>query len=304
MFCGVPASARAQQIAFSQQTVGTDVAFSYRLRSPAGAVHDLGFRLPAREVEAAMQSFRDYGLVGLNQRIEQAIAEAARREAVAVRFALAADGRRSAHFDGAADALGRLQAQLPAVLEGVRRDYLGRHARYSEGDAIYVDYAAAVARARRVLPPLAAALSAKAKGASERELLQVALHFLQAIPYDDLIDVGRFGGVDFAPPPAMLKINAGDCDSKAVAMAGLAGLLAPQRRTLVVRTRTAPGVIAHAIALVDLPPLPGEARLSYRGRDYVAFEASGPALVPIGVVDQRIDSELREGRVVAVEVGS
>ena len=302
-FCLLGAPAMAQQVAFSQHTAADEVVCSYRYRDFQRTEQSLDFRLPAREVEAAMRAFRDYSLVGLNQHIETAIAEAARKAGVTVNISVAADGSRSVKFRGPSDRVERLERGMPDVLEHARTDYLGRYWRRHEGDYVYIDYAAAVRQAMPAMRPLAMAFARRSPGQDERAMLQRALSFLQTIPYDELTEVRRFGGVDFAPAAALLKINAGDCDSTSVAIAALVKLMLPERAAIIVRSRPAGLRVEHALAMADLPPREGDATLRFDGRLFVALEASGPDQAAVGVVDDRIGEQLRRGEVIAVAVG-
>jgi hypothetical protein len=101
---------------------------------------------------------------------------------------------------------------------------------------------------------------------------------MQAIPYDDLLDARTTGGVEFAPPPALLRLNRGDCDSKTVALAAILRSLTPGLGLLFV-------VLPRHVALaVDLRPAEGEAAVVYGGRPWLLLEPTGPAVVPPGRV--------------------
>ena len=295
----------AQQLAFDQRNWGSDVEFSYRFRDGARQEHALSFRIPEREVEAAMASFREFTPGSIYQHQDAAIREAARRAGVQVRITITPDGGRSAQLSGPADAVRRLDGLLPTIAEEARAEYLKQHLRRNEGNNIYVDYVAAVRQAVPVLRPLAQALRRQVGEASERAVAQHALAFLQTIPYDDLINIARFGGIDFAQPAAMLKLNAGECDSKAVAMAALMRHLLPARRLIIVRIAPPRGLdVGHVLLMADLPAERGDATLEYRARTYVALEAVGPALAPVGVVDGRTAGRLDRARELTIdEVG-
>jgi hypothetical protein len=300
----MPSTASAQQIAFQQRSWGSDVEFSYRFRDAARREHALSFRIPERDVEEAMGSFRSFSNGALYQHMDTAVTGAARKAGVEMRITVAPDGSRSAAYDGAADAVRRLNGLLPTIAEEARVEYLKKHLRRNEGDFIYIDYVAAVRQAIPVLRPLAQALRRQAADLPERALVQHALAFFQTIPYDDLINLGRFGGVEFAWAAAMLKINAGDCDSKAVAMAAVMRQLLPSRRLIIVRMPPRWSDLGHSLLMADLPAEPGDATLQYRGQVYVALEASGPGLAPVGVIDERAAEHLQKPReLVVAEVG-
>jgi hypothetical protein len=302
--CVVPSASSAQQLAYDQRSWGSDIEFSYRFRDAGRREHALSFRVPERDVEEAMASFRSFSLGALYQHMDAAVAEAGRKAGVQIRITMAPDGSRSADLRGSNDAVRQLNGLLPTIAEEARIEYLKQHLRRNEGNFIHIDYAAAVRQAIPVLRPLAQALRRQAGDLPERAVVQHALAFFQTIPYDDLTNLSRYGGVDFAWAAAMLKINAGDCDSKAVAMGAVMRSLFPSRRLIIVRMpprRPEPG---HAILMADVPVEAGDAALQYRGQVYVALEATGPALAPVGAVDERVAEHLdRPRELVVVEVG-
>jgi hypothetical protein len=299
-----PLPAAAQQLAFDQRNWGSDVEFSYRFRDGARREHAVSFRIPARDVEEAMDAFRGFSIGSLYQHMDAAIGEAARKAGVQVRISMAPDGGRSAELRGPSDAVRKLDGLLPTIAEEARVEYLRQHLRANESNIIYIDYPAAVRQAIPVLRPLAQALKRQTADLPERAVVQHALTFFQTIPSDELTHLGRYGGIDFAPAAAMLKINAGDCDSKAVGMAAVMRHLLPGRRLVIVRMPPRRLDAGHAVVMADLPAEPGDAVLEHRGRVYVALEAAGPALAPVGAVDYRAVEHLDRPRELAVvEVG-
>jgi len=271
--------ATARQLAFNQRTAGAGVDFNVAWRDLEQRERRIAFRLPAAEVEAAMQSFRDFSIPDLYRPVEAAVIEAGQREGVtvtstrvgeAVDFAMRGDPQR----------VRRLNQRFPAILDNARGLYLVKHYRRADGDAIYVDHAAAARHFGPILRPLADAL--RGLGGEERTLVGHALHMLQTIPYDEFRDPRTSGGgLDFAAPPAMLKINKGECDSKSVALGAILRTLAPSLSQVFV---TLPG---HVFLAASLPPRPGDDVLQHDGRTYVALEATGPDLAPVGVAGQR-----------------
>jgi hypothetical protein len=141
-----------------------------------------------------------------------------------------------------------------------------------------MDYVTATRRYVAPLRPVAAALAAQLAGENAREQIARALGFVQAIPYDDLTDPRTTGGIEFAPPPAMFRLNRGDCDSKTVALAAMLRSLLPRQRLLFV-------VLPQHVALaVDLEPHEGDAAVTYDGRTWLLLEPTGPAVVAPGQV--------------------
>lgn len=271
--------ATARQLAFQQRPSGGGVEFSLAWRDLERRDRRIAFRLPTAEVEGAMESFRTFSIPDLYRHVEAAAIEAGRREGVtvtsrrvgeAVDFAMQGDPARVRRFN----------QRLPAVLDNARGLYLVKHFRRAEGDAIYVDHAAAARHFGPVLRPVADAL--RGLGGDERALVGHALHLVQTIPYDDFRDPRTSGGgLDFAAPPAMFKLNKGECDSKSVALGAILRTLAPSLGQVFV---TLPG---HVFVAASLPPRRGDDVVPHGGRAYVALEATGPDLAAVGVAGQR-----------------
>jgi hypothetical protein len=275
--CGSPA-ADAQQKAFSQRQVGARVHFTYAYKDAGGKPQNLAFDLSAAEVESAMELFRDYSIPHLYGYIEQALAAEAKRAGVALRVTRVGDGTSFQIFADTAAKRDAFAARMDDLIETARQEWLRKHARRAVGSSIHIDYPAATKRYVRILQPVVQALSAQAPAADERTRVSRALNFVQSIPYDDLTDARTTGGIEFAPPPAMFKLNRGDCDSKTVALAAILRTLTPARRLLFV---TFPQHVALAI---DLQVQEGDAAVTYDGRTWLLMEPTGPAVVAPGEI--------------------
>lgn len=270
--------AQAQQQSFAQQPVGGDVRFSYTYRDAAGASRNVAFLLRSADIEAAMVLFRDYSIPQLYGHIEEALEREARRAGVILQSRRVGEG---ASFGILADTAAKrdaFSARMDGIIAEARQGWLRKHARHAIGSAIHMDYPVAARRYVAILKPLASALSADMSGTDDRARVGRALNFVQSIPYDDLIDPRTTGGIEFAPPPAMFKINRGDCDSKTVALAAILRTMTPARRILFV---TLP---QHVALAVDLPPHEGDAAVTYDGRRWLVLEPTGPAIVAPGRV--------------------
>lgn len=279
--------ATARQLAFQQRPAGAVVDFNFAWRDLERRERRLAFRLPTAEVEAAMESFRTFSIPDLYRHVEAAAIEAGRREGVsvtsqrigeAVDFAMQGDPARVRRFN----------QRLPSVLDNARGLYLVKHYRRAEGDAIYVDHAAAARHFGPSLRPVAEALRALG-GADDRALATHALNFVQSIPYDDFRDPRTSGGgLDFAAPPAMFKINKGECDSKSVALGAILRTLAPSLSQVFV---TLPG---HVFVAASLTSRRGDDVVQHGATSYVALEATGPDLAPVGVAGPRSTAVLAQ----------
>jgi hypothetical protein len=278
--------ATARQLAFEQRPSGAVTDFTFAWRDFEKRERRIAFRLATAEVDAAMESFRAFSITDLYRHVQAAAIDAGRREGVTVTTRYAGE---AVDFAMAGDpaAVRRFNQRLPAILDNARGVYLVKHYRRAEGDAIYVDHAGAARHFGPILRPVADAL--RALGGDERALVTHALNFVQTIPYDDFHDPRTAGGLDFAAPPAMFKINKGECDSKSVALGAILRTLAPSLQQAFV---TLPG---HVFVSASLPPQKGDDVVRHGGRVYVALEATGPDLAPVGVAGQRSAGFLAQG---------
>ncbi len=128
----------------------------------------------------------------------------------------------------------------------------------------------------------------KKKGATDRELLEKALNFLQSIPYDTLQnrDLESFTG--FLPAYSLLDKNIGDCDSKSVALLSIAKNLTPQVKSIMVL------IPKHAFLAFAIPVKPEDKTILYQGERYVVAEVAGPAIVPLGQVGKNSESAIKK----------
>jgi hypothetical protein len=275
--CGASA-AEAQQSAFNWRQAGSDIQFSYAFKDADGVAHSLSFQLPSAEIEAAMALFRDYAMPQLYGHVQAALEREARHAGVTVQTRHKSGGVSFVVLADSAAKRDAFNARMDDIIESARQSWLRKHARRAVGEAIHMDYPEATQRYVAGLRPVANALSSQTTGLDERARLARALNFVQAIPYDDLIDPRTTGGIEFAPPPAMVKLNRGDCDSKTVALAAILRTLTPARRLLFV---TLP---QHVALAVDLPPREGDATVVYGGRTWLMLEPTGPAVVPPGQI--------------------
>jgi hypothetical protein len=173
------------------------------------------------------------------------------------------------------------QAAVRRYAEQVRAEVL-RELNYVRdpglGGKVRPDYAALARDAAGLLRPLAKAVAAGAGSPDPRARTALALAFVQTIPYDRLRARGAADGTGFAVPAELLHANAGDCDSKATALAAVLRTLVPEVDTAIVLL---PG---HAVLAADLPAAPGDRTVRLDGRRLVLMEPAGPGRFPLGRV--------------------
>jgi hypothetical protein len=290
-----PGRASARQLSFERLPGGTWTHFRIRWLDHERREREISFALDTAEIDASTKMFRDFSLDAMRDYIDTAMRQTASTwTQVRLTIERGATGGdtigMSYRLNGPPQLLNDADQQLRRTLDQARARYTAAHLRRFDGNTIWVDYVAAARRSVQAMAPLARALVASAGDADERGRLALALSFFQAIPYDELRDRVRNGGYDFAPPPTLLDINRGDCDSKAVALACVLRAVMPARLSAMA---TMPG---HAILAVDVPWREGDAWVRRNGRVYIALEAAGPAMAPVGRVSPQTARYLDDQR--------
>ncbi|HJQ57266.1 MAG TPA: hypothetical protein VJ890_10190 [Vineibacter sp.] len=275
--------AAARQLSFERSRGSSHTHYRVRWLDHGQRERDISFYLETGEIDAATKLFREFSLEAMRDYMQDALRQtAARWPQVKLEFeprAVTAHGMGLAYrISGPQHMLAEASDQLKRTMDESKVRYVAGVLRRIDGNTITVDYIAATRRYVRALAPLAQALSDAASGADDRGRLGLALSFFQAIPYDTLSNRVRDGGYDFAPPPTLLDMNRGDCDSKSVALACVLRGLTPYRMSAMA---TMPG---HAILAVDVGWRDGDAWVRRDGRVFIAMEPAGPAVVPVGKV--------------------
>ncbi|MCW5748473.1 MAG: hypothetical protein KIT36_19955 [Alphaproteobacteria bacterium] len=279
----VPGAAEARQLSYEHHREGALTRYRIRWLDHMRHERDVSFTIDSAEIDQARKLFHDFSLAAMRDFLE-----AEMRKTAAGWTQIKLEIQRQAMSDesfgvgfrviGPPQLLADATRQLKQTLEQAQHRYVAAYLRRIDGNTISVDYLAATRRYVRTMWPLAQALANIAGGADERGRVALGLSFVQAIPYDQLTDRVRVGGYDFAPPPTLLELNRGDCDSKAVALACVLRALTPNRLAAMA---TMPG---HAILGVDVPWQEGDAWVRRDGRVFIALETAGPALAPVGRV--------------------
>jgi hypothetical protein len=228
----------------------------------------------AGSIELQARSNRD--LAAIEQRLQAAQTHA---NAAVASYADEANARSQYR----AERVGQeIRAEIGAIegrMQTFRNAYFReRLYRLDDSGALLPDYARIGERAVPALASAAAALAAAGHGHGPREVLSLALGFVQTIPYERLDNRAEDAG--FLPPLVMLAENRGDCDTKSVAFAALARRLYPEIPSLLILLPT------HALLGLGIAPAPGDRTVRYGNRDWVLAEPVGPAVLPLGEVGE------------------
>ena len=291
-----PTGVAGQQLDFRRTARSGDEAFQYHWRDAVEREHRLAFTLTRSDIREAEAAFAEFSMEGMWRELEQSLRDETRRFGNNTQIDLVRKRDQLTWTVRASDqpTADQLMRRLSQRFERDQAAYLARYQRRLLAPRILVDYGAATAALQKPLRPVADALGRSDPTLqTDRAKAGLALGFFQEIPYAVLEDKERRGG-DFLPGPALLAQNRGDCDSKAVALAAVLRSLAPSRKLAIV---TMPG---HAVLAIDLPAEKEEATVRSQGRQYVAVEPAGPAMMAIGQVTPRSAKYLREGREIEI----
>jgi hypothetical protein len=273
--------AEAQQLDFKRVSRSGDELLSYRWRDHDKHVHTLAFTLTRQAIREAESAFAEFSLEAMWPVVERDLRDEVARfgDGAEIDIRRAPDGLRWKLRARDQKAIDQLSRRVEERAVKSKQVYLARYLRRMAGERrILVDFAAATRALQGPLRAVARALGDVPDVPNEeRARIALALGFFQEIPYATLEDKQRQGG-DFLPAPALLAQNRGDCDSKSVALAAVLRTYTRFRKLAVV---TMPG---HAILAIEMPAEPGDATIRQGGRQYVAVEPAGPALMPIGRV--------------------
>jgi len=212
-------------------------------------------------------------------------------------------GVSTAELDGLAAACNARRGCDQAEFNRHTLQYYHEHAlrltaRAGETPRLHVDVAQVVRRNRGRVQPVALELRrlARTQGRDREWMVQAAIALVQGgLVYRQPAtwDGGR-KILGFYPPPLALERGYGDCDTKA---ALLAAILQNLTDTPIVGIH----VPRHYLLGIAGTPRPGQAAISYRGRQYLLVEAAGPAARRPGEIAQATQRALARNEGVRID---
>jgi hypothetical protein len=269
----VPAHAakhgNARQIGHELDKGRQRYGFEIRFEDEGGKKRTVAFDLPTAKVKAAVDAPTTYPA----QRAAEEQAKAVKRYAgtldgVTLK-AKADDGVVKLSASGKAGQLRPALREAREVAEQARDDFMDDEGFFElRRNTVSFDHARITAESADDLHPLADAL---AEGtSSDREFVQRALAFVQAIPYE------KRTRDTYRRPMSVLARNMGDCDGKSVLFAAIVRARRPDLPVAVVYTRN------HMLVGVGLDKSQGDKTFTRSGVRYVVAEPVGPAATPLG----------------------
>jgi len=130
------------------------------------------------------------------------------------------------------------------------------------------------------LKPLRPIILEKVSVKNIRQATDFVLGFVQNIPYSTLNSRVNSSGAGFNAPLKLLWENQGDCDSKVTLTSAILRSLMPRVNMVLVFINN------HALIGIETPAEANDITITLDGVTYLLGEPTGPALLPLGQLDQ------------------
>lgn len=285
----------AQQRDFALRDYGYKTGYAYQWQDHYGQTHTTRFHLNKDMVRKAANEFKPFSNHEANTYVFSTVQSyASRLQTRGISMTIepsSGNGKVEITAKGTnRQALQREMQNVDTLIEESREKYIhDKLFRLYDEDSVVPDHARITRlNARRVRPVAHALLQSAPRDV--RGQINHTLAFLQGIPYDELLNRSNSNGAGFAPPIELLTRNLGDCDSKSVAMASLLKNSHPRMPMVLVL------VEGHAfVGVGGIRQGPNDFALKIDNRTYVLAEPAGPAMLPLGQIDQRSQRLLRTG---------
>lgn len=129
-----------------------------------------------------------------------------------------------------------------------------------------------------------------------RKATDYVLAFVQSIPYSTLESRIDSSGAGFNPPQKLLWENKGDCDSKVTLTASILRSLMPRIKMVLVF------IDNHALIGIDVLARVNEVTITLDGTTYLLAEPTGPALLPLGTLNETSELAVTQGQYTAEKI--
>ncbi len=288
LFISLPALANKASI----EKGGGQWSFDIRWTDAAGQAQRARFQLPANLVKQDLEE----PVVFRKQKASQYAAEAIRswskgRKGPKVSVSVSSGEVRIAVKGKSRSAMKQALAEAQQVGEAAQEEWLEKNGfvRIDE-DTILPDHAGHVAEYAPSLAPVVEALGGP--GADARSFAELALGFVQTIPYEKRALVSD----RYRRPLSLLGRNKGDCDSKSVLFLGLMRQAWPELPLAMVYIK------GHAFVALGLEPQDDDRTVEIDDVDWVGAEPVGPALNELGELGKTSRRKARRGRYETLQV--
>lgn len=283
----------AAQKLFERRYVGENVLLHYRWLDGSQAAHNLVFRLDMKAAALGNREFQAFDNDAANAFAlaavrQYAVTHSQQGKKIEVQkdpggFRVVYYGMQQAEHQQHEEAIENLQEE--AFERYLKQTFYMRYADY-----VMPDHRQIARRYVRAVQPVAAQVREQTRGMDRRQVVNYLLGFLQTIPYDELRDRTTSNGAGFQTPYGLFINNRGDCDTKSVALAAILRQIYPGQRLVIVY------VPDHAFVGIHAQPGAQDFALRLGGQPFVLADPTGPALVPLGQVENRSKNYLKQGR--------
>lgn len=282
----------AQQTAFYTKNSNKQTQFNYQWKEQ-DKTYNLAFSIPNTTLYAMPASpanFNQQLLIDSVYRSVMMHAKTIDPTVARVRVRKARDGLsfnvRSSHSTD------EILAQLSAANEEAKQVYLDEkllvaHQVINNSTSLRHDYSKYVSLSSESIKAVANAIVEIQQNKSPREFIEIALSWIQTIPYNTIESRLNSNGSGFVSPRDLLIQNKGDCDSKSTLLAALLKAYNPKLDVQMVYLSD------HALLGLAIKPKSTDITVKRQGIEYVLIEPTGPAQYPIGKVSDSTNMSLR-----------
>ena len=282
----LPALAYAEQTVFKRNIVNAEQSFSYQWHAQ-GQEYQLDFAIPLSEFSDMPSTQAAFSNSIMQRHMEVALLKHAktidpRKGRVSV--TRSSQGLEYGVNSKSPEVGQAVMGELKSLSSKARKSYLNDHfyTNYQSpmgSSAIKHDHQKYAQLSAEALKPVVAAIKEMQENQNDpREFVQIALRWMQSIPYNTLENRMSSNGAGFVSPKDLLLQNQGDCDSKATFLAALMRAYSDGVRQQMVL------LPEHALLAVAITPQEHEKTVSKDGIEYVLLEAAGPGYFDIGEV--------------------
>ncbi len=295
----------ASQTDFNLQQNSTVSRFEYHWLDAERQPQQLAFRLNNTQLFSLFRDFIPFEQARLDREVfmaAQKIAASADPRVIDIQVKQGFEQLEIQYQAYDQDTLALWQNRLTEALETTRSNYLQRHyyTRFSTSllpNGIKPDHKRFIVESEPLLTPVVEAFKGLlGSQASETDIINTVINWVQSIPYNSLEEQDNARGPGFLPPNQLLFQNHGDCDSKAVLAAAVLHNLLPHYNLVMVYLPD------HALLAIQKSAISDEKTLFYQGEELVFLEVAGPAVVPAGQLSDSSERAIAQGQLEIEEI--
>lgn len=283
----------ASQFDFQSARSDDVVELSYGWEDHVGEAHRLDVSLPRRAVTADLQEPTWLPRKRMAQEVSELIDDWGRKQPGVQFDAVPTDDGVEIRVKGHPSRVKKVVKLADGIRDQATNTWLYNNGflRLSD-DKISVDHARLVREYVPLVRPIAQELRSRAH--SDRAFVDLALSFVQSIPYANRTKKGR--DIGYVRPGAVLARNRGDCDSKSVLFLAIIRSVLPDLPLSMVYV---PG---HALVGLGLDADGGDRRFKSEGVRYIFAEPTGPAPLAAGRIHPDTEAQIKRATVLPVAV--